>query len=281
MEVLKNISIEGKHGKPILADVFYKESKEAKPIIIFSHGFKGFKDWGAYNLLAQFFANKKFIFVKFDFSHNGISHSKEGEFDDLAAFGNNNFEIELDDLGEVINWISETPLVPEFQKNINEIYLIGHSRGGGISILKAGEDKRIKKLVTWASVNDFGAKWDETFVERWKKDGMIGILNTRTHQKMPLNYQLYENYIKNKERFDIKKTIEKLSIPFLVIQGTEDQSVSMDVAMDMKRWNQAIKLDLIPNGDHTFGVKHPFGELTVPFDAQIVWEHSLDFFKAK
>src|SRR6185312_11835318 len=144
MEVLKNISIAGKYGKPIFADVFYKEGKEAKPIIIFSHGFKGFKDWGAYNLLAQFFANKKFIFVKFDFSHNGISHDKEGDFDDLAAFGNNNFEIELDDLGQVINWISETPLVPEFQKNLNEIYLIGHSRGGGISILKAGEDKHIK-----------------------------------------------------------------------------------------------------------------------------------------
>ncbi len=279
MEILKNIAIEGRHGKPILTDVFYKESKEAKPIIIFSHGFKGFKDWGAYNLLAQFFANKKFIFVKYNFSHNGISHENPDEFDDLEAFGNNNFEIELDDLNQVINWISETPLVPEYQKNLEEIYLIGHSRGGGISILKASQDKRIKKLVTWASVNDFGVRWDDSFAEKWKTDGVIWVLNTRTHQKMPLYYQLYDNYLKNKDRFNIQKAIENLSIPILVIQGTEDQAVSMDIALEMKRWNQDIKLDLIPNGDHTFGVRHPHNALPIPFDAQIAWEHTLDFLK--
>jgi len=279
MEILKNIEIEGRHGKSILADVFYRESREPKPVIIFSHGFKGFKDWGAYNLLAQYFANKKFVFVKFNFSHNGISHAKTDEFDDLDAFGKNNFEIELDDLATVIDWITETPLVQEHQKNLSEIYLIGHSRGGGISILKAAEDIRIKKLVTWASVNDFGAKWDESFVEKWKKDGLIQILNTQTHQKMPLYYQLYENYLKNKDRFNIRTAVEKLKIPFLVIQGTEDQSVSMEIGLEFKRWNQGLKLDLIPNADHTFGVKHPYDSLNLPFDAQIVWEHTLDYLK--
>jgi len=279
MEILKNIEIEGRHGKPILTDVFYKESREPKPVVIFSHGFKGFKDWGAYNLLAQYFANKKFIFVKFNFSHNGISHKQPGEFDDLEAFGKNNFEIEMDDLGSVIDWVTETPLVPEHQKNPNEIYLIGHSRGGGISILKAAEDNRVKKLAIWASVNDFGAKWDELFVERWKKDGVIQILNTRTHQKMPLYYQLYENYHLHHERFDIRAAVEKLKIPFLAVQGTEDQSVSMEIGLELKRWNQRIKLDLIPNADHTFGVKHPYNSLNLPFDAQIVWEHTLDFLK--
>ncbi len=281
MEVLKNINIEGRHLKPIFTDVFYKESRDPKPIVIFSHGFKGFKDWGAYNQLAQYFANKKFIFVKYDFSQNGISHTTEGEFDDLESFGNNNFEIELDDIDQVISWIIESPLVPEYQKNLDEIYLIGHSRGGGISILKANEDKRIKKLVTWASVNDFGAKWDQSFVEKWKKDGVIWVINTRTQQKMPLNFQLYENYSKYKDRFNIRKAVENITIPCMVIQGTEDQSVSLDIGLEMKKWNQGIKLDIIPNGDHTFGIKHPHYGPAIPFDAQIVWEHTLDFLKSR
>jgi len=279
MEILKNIEIEGRHGKPIFADAFYKESRESKPVIIFSHGFKGFKDWGAYNLLAQYFASKKFVFIKFDFSHNAVSREKPGEFDNLEAFGNNNFEIEMDDLGAVIDWAVETPLVPEHQKNTGEIYLIGHSRGGGISILKAAEDKRVKKLVTWASVNDFAANWDDSLVEKWKKDGVLWVMNTRTQQKMPLYYQLYENYMLHKDRFTIRQAVEKLTIPFLVIQGTEDQSVSMDVALEMKRWNQRIKLDLLPNADHTFSVKHPYNTLNLPFDAQIAWEHTLEFLK--
>src|ERR1700733_321717 len=113
MEIISNIELEGRHGKTILADVIYKDSREAKPIVIFIHGFKGFKDWGAYNLVARHFASKRFVFVKFNFSHNGTTPKKPTEFDDLEAFGNNNFEIEMDDLGQVIDWIIETPLVPE------------------------------------------------------------------------------------------------------------------------------------------------------------------------
>jgi pimeloyl-ACP methyl ester carboxylesterase len=279
METIRNIEVEGRHGKPILADVFYKDGRDAKPILIFVHGFKGFKDWGAHNLMARYFSEKRFVFVKFNFSHNGTTPEKPAEFDDLEAFGNNNFETEMDDLGTVLDWICQTPLVPDFQKNFNEIYLIGHSRGGGICILKAAEDARIKKLVTWASVTDFGKHWDDAYVAEWEKEKTAWIHNSRTRQDMPLHYQLYENYIKNKDRFNIEASVKKIEIPFMVVQGTEDDVVTYEEALELKRWNQKIKLDLIPNGNHTFGVKHPFNDLNLPFDAQVVWEHTRDFLK--
>jgi uncharacterized protein len=65
----------------------------------------------------------------------------------------------------------------------------------------------------------------------------------------------------------------------MVIHGTEDYSVHFDQALELKRWNQKIKLDLIPNANHTFGIKHPFKDLNLPFDAQIAWEHTRDFLK--
>lgn len=44
---LLNKTVESKnHDKPILTDVFYKQTCTKKPIVIFCHGYKGYKDWG-------------------------------------------------------------------------------------------------------------------------------------------------------------------------------------------------------------------------------------------
>ena len=67
----RNIIIEGSHDKPILLDFAYEPTNTLKPVIIFVHGFKGFKDWGHFNLLMDYFVQQGFVFVKFNFSHNG------------------------------------------------------------------------------------------------------------------------------------------------------------------------------------------------------------------
>ncbi|WP_338062086.1 hypothetical protein [Wocania ichthyoenteri] len=71
MTIEKNIIINGKHKKPILTDLFFKDDDIKKPILIFCHGYKGFKDWGAWNLMAKAFAESGFYFIKFNFSYNG------------------------------------------------------------------------------------------------------------------------------------------------------------------------------------------------------------------
>ena len=53
MKIKRNIQLPGKHQKPILTDVFYQENNQPKPIVIFAHGYKGFKDWGCWNLVAE------------------------------------------------------------------------------------------------------------------------------------------------------------------------------------------------------------------------------------
>ena len=62
--------INGKHKKSILIDVSFVAEKTNLPIIIFCHGYKGFKDWGAWNLMANAFVEAGFCFIKFNFSHN-------------------------------------------------------------------------------------------------------------------------------------------------------------------------------------------------------------------
>jgi hypothetical protein len=95
LEILKNIVLEKESFKPILVDFFYKKTSKKMPIVIFCHGYKGFKDWGAWNLVGKEFANKNFFFIKFNFSHNGGTMKNPIDFPDLEAFGNNNFSHEL------------------------------------------------------------------------------------------------------------------------------------------------------------------------------------------
>lgn len=272
-----NITLQGLHGKPILVDATYQETGRPKPVVVFSHGFKGFKDWGHFNLVAETFAQAGFVFIKFNFSHNGTTPEQPLDFADLEAFGHNNFSIELDDLGTVIDWtLSDRNLSTEIDPL--RVYLLGHSRGGGISILKAGEDPRIKLLATWASVAEFGRFWEPEVVAQWKKDGVMYIDNSRTKQQMPMYYSSYENFYANQTRLDIPAAMERLSIPTLIVHGDNDVVVPFAAGEKLTSLNPHASLLPIPGGDHAFGAKHPWAERSLPEPSASVVRATVGFF---
>ena len=55
MVITHNLIISGSQNKSISIDFSYKSSLLKKPLIIFIHGFKGFKDWGHFNEVASYF----------------------------------------------------------------------------------------------------------------------------------------------------------------------------------------------------------------------------------
>ncbi len=63
MRIFRNVVIEGLNKKPILTDIGFLKNNKPKPIIIFLHGFKGFKDWGHFNSVMNFFIQQKFVFI--------------------------------------------------------------------------------------------------------------------------------------------------------------------------------------------------------------------------
>ena len=160
--------------------------------------------------VSDIFVQSGLNFLKFNFSHNGVSSERPLEFSDLEAFGNNNFSIELEDLESVIEWAKNNL---EQKVDLSRIYFLGHSRGGGISILKAASNSNVKKLVSWASVSDFEKRIENEKVNLWKDRGVVYIFNSRTNQQMPLNYQYYQDYITNKSKFTNPKPCRKITIP--------------------------------------------------------------------
>ncbi len=277
MKIKKNIPLEGKNQKPVLIDLFYKSNRKPKNVIIFCHGYKGFKDWGAWNLVAEAFAKNNFFFIKMNFSHNGGTIQQPIDFPDLEAFGNNNFTKELDDIEIVIEWLERNK---EIHKEINSenISLIGHSRGGAIVLIKAHENNKISQVITWGGVSDFKSKfpYGET-LEKWKNNGVVYVENSRTKQKMPHYIQFYENFKENENRLHVKNAVHNLNIPYLVIHGSNDETVLIEEARNLYSWNSNNQILIVENANHTFDSKHPWDSNALPDNLEIATNETIQF----
>jgi len=265
------------HNKPILTDIFYNKTNTKKPIVIFCHGYKGYKDWGAWNLAANEFVNNDLFFVKFNFSHNGGTAENPIDFPDLEAFGQNNFILELNDLDTIIDWVTTNP---DFKNeiDIHNIILIGHSRGGGIVTLKASENKKVSKVISWCGVSDFGVRFPSgEILQMWKKEGVSYIENSRTKQQMPHYFQFYTNFKENEERLTIKNAVSKIKIPHLIIQGEIDDTVLPQDAEDLHSWNPKSELIMIEEMNHSLGSEQPWNETKMPIHLEEVVKISIDF----
>jgi alpha-beta hydrolase superfamily lysophospholipase len=279
MQNTKNIIVSGYGGKVMTVDVCFDPGKTQQPVMIYAHGFNGFKDWGNFDIIAAKVATAGFVFIKFNFSHNGTTPSQPTEFEDLEAFGQNNYSIELYDLNAIIDWVSSPMNIFHDKMDIQKLSLLGHSMGGGIAILQGAMDKRITRLVTWSAISECKTPWGSWSIEKmqeWKIKGVQYYTNSRTHQQMPMYYQLYEDYLANTEKLDILKAISTLPIPILLCHGTLDVAVPIEKALELKKWQPAAKLFTVES-DHVYGRRHPWTDKDLPLAMEAVVKETIQF----
>ncbi len=271
--IREDFIIEKNGNKPIALDVRYTVP-DAEDLVIFCHGFKGFKDWGTFDLIANEFAQRGISFLKFNFAYNGTTIENPTEFDDMEAFSQNTFSQELEDLDQIVQWVKSDECIVSPQK----IHLIGHSRGGSIAILYTSEYP-LHSLTTWAAVSDLGKKWTEDFLSEAKKNDGVVIMNGRTGQRMPMKYSFFEDYFQNFSRLSVPLRALEISIPSLIIHGTSDEAVPYQDAVDLHKWITGSQILPIEGGDHVFGGQHPWMKPTLPADLQKVVEATIGFVK--
>ena len=268
--------IPGANGRNMLADLTYDLRDKEAPLIIFAHGFKGFKDWGTHNLVAQYFAELGFRFLKFNFSHNGTTPEHPVDFVDLEAFSDNTFSIELEDLNLVIDFAaSGANFLP-----VKTVFLIGHSMGGGISIIKTAEDERIAKLITWAAVADFRNLWPKEAEAQWRLTNVLHFPNSRTNQQMPVKATLLDDLDQNAKRLNIFLAAAEINQPWLIVHGDADPTVNISHAFELKKHQLNAELVIIPEANHTFNSGHPYFENELPEALEEVCEICVGFLKA-
>ena len=168
--------------------------------------------------------------------------------------------------------------VPKEELDTNKIFLMGHSRGGGISIIKAAEDSRVKKIVTLASVSTLTSVMPiSDIIDTWKQEGVHFIFNSRTKQNMPLYYQLAEDYIANEQRFNVMECESRSDIPHLIIHGDQDETVPLDSAIALEEISGSAELFVIKGGNHVLGGSHPFPESQLPEHALHAINKAINF----
>ncbi len=252
-------------GMKIGVDIRLEQGDGPLPIVIFLHGFQEFKDWGTFNQIANYFAEKSFIFIKFNFSHNGTTLGYPQQFVDLEAFARNNFSIEQDDLRVLLDFIT-SPSENYFFKNydLSRLFVVGHGRGGSAAIVRACEDDRIRAVSSWAGPSHSLFDWDEETLASWKKKGVTHQINSRTEQKMPLYYQFIDDFMQHRDRFDLSFLMDKLTIPLSIVHAKDDSVVPVGMAYELKEWYKDAELLILDDGGHHFGGYHPFHDQVMP-----------------
>ena len=249
-------------------------------MVVFCHGYKGFKDWGAWNQVAQAFAKCGFAFVKFNFSYNGGTSEQPIDFPDEEAFAENNYSTELGDLRCVVEWLLNEENPHRDEINLSRIQLIGHSRGGGIALLGAATIPHINRLALWASVSDFEVRFPYgRQMKEWEETGVWEVLNARTGQVLKHHYQFYEDFVRNREVLDIRSHAKQLKTPVLIAHGVEDEAVHFSEAMRLYKWTPESRLEMVPETGHTFGSRHPWEEDILPEALGLVVEYTVDHFR--
>jgi uncharacterized protein len=262
------VKLTNRRGLPFAVDIRRPVGAGARPIAIVCHGFKGFKDFAFFPYTSRKLCEQGFAVVTMNFSGNGIGDDPLN-FTALDRFAQNTISQELDDLDAVLEGIASGVLLGT-QGDARRIGIMGHSRGGCTAIVKAALDPRLKCLVTWASPAALGRYSDEA-LRQWKEDGRYNFVNARTKQDMFVNYTYLEDIQANRERYSLDLALSQLTIPYLTVHGTEDESVPVEAAHRLQSYVKAgqAELALVEGGTHTFRTKHPFEGSTPALDQAI------------
>ncbi|MGF1670102.1 MAG: alpha/beta hydrolase family protein [Balneolaceae bacterium] len=264
----KSGQINSTENLPIYYDLYTPVggNKSAFPIILFIHGFKGFKDWGPFPDACEELSRAGFAVVAFNLSLNGVGESMT-EFDQLDLFERQTLSQDLKDVGSVIDAIKNKEIMSDkVILDSDRIGILGHSRGGHTAVASAAEYSDIHCLVTWSAVANYNERWTKEMISDWKKKGYTEILNARTGQVMRVGKVVYDDAIKNAERLIAVNRVKELHIPCLFIAGKDDESVPFsDTELLHKNCPSVEKeIRLLTGTGHTFDASHPFEEQDFP-----------------
>lgn len=211
-------------------------NKKEIPLVILCHGFTGNGNTELLKDIADDLQSQSIASLRFDFNGHGQS---EGEFQNMTVLN------EIEDLKDVIKWAEKQPWVMD-------ISLLGHSQGGVVVSMTAGElgDNVISNVVLMAPAavlrddairgNTQGAQYDP-----WNFKG--------DYVELPWGgYKLGRKYVETAVNLPIYETAWRYTGPVLVIQGSHDRIVPYTYAERYVQGYKDATLKIIPDEDHSF-----------------------------
>ncbi|WP_019913738.1 alpha/beta hydrolase family protein [Paenibacillus sp. HW567] len=234
----------------------------AKSLIVIAHGYKGFKDWGMFPYAAAALSREHEV-ISFNFSHGGIGEDPQN-FTELEKFARNTAQREIKDMEILLSYLSQ-----HHKFGSLPVFLLGHSLGGGISLVYAlDHPDEIAGVISWNGVTNLDLLTEDQKQEM-REAGRTHVLNGRTGQQMPLDAVIMEDLEQQAERYNILERMKQASFPAVLIQGSEDGEKLQRGSEQLVRLRPDIGWVRVPGGNHTFGTVHPFAGATPQLEQAI------------
>jgi uncharacterized protein len=254
-------------GLPIRGNFDAADSPRALVIVV--HGFKGFKDWGFFPWMAQRLMQHRLAVCRFNMSRSGIGEDPE-TFDRLDLFEHDTYSTQLRDLEVVVRYAQQKyPDLPTF--------LLGHSRGGAIVLLGAGDVPNLHGVIAWSPISRVD-RWDDATKRTWRQRGVMEVENARTKQVMRMAPVILDDYEANAERLDVLTAAGGLEVPLLVLHGGRDESVPVEEGELIAAKARESSFLVLHRASHTYNAIHPL--VHVPFELLTAAEVTAHFINA-
>jgi len=213
-----------------LSAIFHKPVNQTNKIVIFTHSFKGGKDYQPITReFSEHICNEGYALIRFDCCGSGES---DGKFEDSSIF------TQVEDLKDVIKYVKS--------QGYSEICLIGLSLGTTDSII--AYDGSIKCMVLWSPIFQHRHLYEQYKSEMLSK-GFIIRKNNLTGEKFKVGRAMWDSF---KDIIPYKK-LPEIKSPVLAIISSKDYHISVE---DAKKYMDMIpvkhELEVIEGGDHDF-----------------------------
>jgi pimeloyl-ACP methyl ester carboxylesterase len=244
-------------GDVITGDFRHADGKVPRPLVIVCHGFTAYKDWGPFPYFGQKFAELGFASIVFNFSHNGIGENPR-KLTELEKFSRNTIGKELEDLRGVVDAV-ESGEIGEGIADPCRMVVVGHSRGGGISILFASQDERLKAVAAWSTVATF-FRYTARQRQEWERQGFLPVTIRASRTKLRYGIEVLRDLEEHREHYDLRKAARRLSVPLLLVHGKADISARPEESVEIYNESDPGKTELvlIDGAGHMFGIEKPF-----------------------
>lgn len=209
------------------------------PLVILCHGFAGNMGGPLFDGIARELLAGGIGVLRFDFNAHGRS---DGEFRHMTVPN------EIEDARAVVAWAEAFP-------QAGDIALLGHSQGGVVAAMTAGQlgKKKIKAVVLMAPAavlrddalrgNTMGASYDP-----WHAPEFV---------KLPSGHELGREFIQTALALPIYETAAKYEGPVLVIHGQADRIVPYTYGERFHEVMPESSIEVIPGEDHGFFANLP------------------------